>query len=37
MQIFERLPLPFLNRVKTYLFSPAKIAVYKSLNNGGVD
>ncbi|MGO9173508.1 MAG: hypothetical protein ACLP7P_16305 [Rhodomicrobium sp.] len=37
MQIFERLPLSFLNRVKTYLFSPAKIAVYKSLNNGGVD
>ncbi len=37
MQIFERLPLPFLNRVKTYLFSPAKIAVYKSLNNGGVN
>ncbi|MGO9986969.1 MAG: hypothetical protein ACLPIX_22515 [Rhodomicrobium sp.] len=33
MRIFEKVPLPILSRVKAYLFSPAKIAVYKSLND----
>lgn len=34
MHLFERVPLPLLNRLKTYFFSPARIAVYKSLNDG---
>jgi hypothetical protein len=34
MTLFRKVPLPFLNRVRAALFSPAKIAVYKSLNCG---
>jgi hypothetical protein len=34
MLLFRRLPLPLLTRLKCLLFSPSKIAVYKSLNSG---
>src|SRR5262249_46343436 len=34
MEIFERVPLPILNRVKVFLFSPAAVAVYKSADAG---
>ncbi len=37
MQFFEKVPLSFLNRVKAYLFSPARIAIYKSFNGGSAD
>jgi hypothetical protein len=30
MEIFERAPLPILNRIKLFLFSPVAVAVYKS-------
>jgi hypothetical protein len=31
MEIFERVPLPILNWVKVFLFSPAPVSVYKSV------
>jgi hypothetical protein len=34
MRMFEKVPLPILNRVKAYLFSPAPVSVYKSINSG---
>jgi hypothetical protein len=34
MENFERVPLPILNRVKLFLFSPAAVAIYKSLDGG---
>jgi hypothetical protein len=34
MEIFERVRLPILDRVKVYLFSPAPVAVYKSAGDG---
>ncbi|MBI4725084.1 MAG: hypothetical protein HY765_08930 [Rhodomicrobium sp.] len=37
MKFFERVPLPILNRIKTFLFSPAKIAVYRSIASGSTD
>ena len=37
MQNFKRVPLPILNRLKAYLFSPAPVAVYKSRNDGSTD
>ncbi len=37
IRLFRKLPLPVLNRMKARLFSPSNIAVYKSLNSGGVN
>ncbi len=34
MEVFERVPLPILNRIKASLFSPAKVAVYVSKGGG---
>jgi hypothetical protein len=34
MEIFERVSLPILNRIKLFLFSPAAVAVYKSAGAG---
>ncbi len=34
MKSFRRVPLPFVNRLRTKLFSPANIAVYKSRDDG---
>ncbi len=35
MEVFERVPLPILNRIKASLFSPAKVAVYVSKGGAG--
>lgn len=32
---FRKVPLPFLNRIKAKLFSPASVAIYRALNCGG--
>jgi len=34
IHLFRKVPLPALNRIKSWLFSPCNIAVYKSLNSG---
>jgi hypothetical protein len=34
MENFERVSLPTLNRVKVFLFSPAAVSVYKSIDDG---
>jgi hypothetical protein len=34
MENFERVPLPILTMVKVFLFSPAAVAVYKSIDDG---
>jgi hypothetical protein len=35
MELFRKVPLPILNRVKMQMFSPANVLVYKSLVDGG--
>lgn len=37
MLLFRRVSLPLVNRLKARLFSPANVAVYKSLNSGAID
>lgn len=34
IHLFRKVPLPALNRIKAWLFSPSNVAVYKSLNGG---
>jgi hypothetical protein len=36
MEMFEKVPLPFLNRIKCILFNPAKVAVYRSARSQSV-
>ncbi|MGA7325574.1 MAG: hypothetical protein WBX25_14060 [Rhodomicrobium sp.] len=35
MKLFEKVPLPILNRIKAFFFNPAKIAVYRSVTGAG--
>ncbi len=35
MEVFQKISLPVLNRIKAQMFSPASIVVYKSLYDGG--
>lgn len=35
IRFFRKVPLPFLNRIKAKLFSPASVAIYKTHNCGG--
>ncbi len=35
IRLFRKVPLPFLNRIKAKLFSPASVAIYKTHNSGG--
>lgn len=37
MEIFERVHLPILNRIKVLFFSPARISVYRSVAGSGAD
>ena len=37
MNLFEKVPLTILNRIKAFFFSPAKIAVYRSIASGRED
>jgi hypothetical protein len=37
MEIFEKVPLPILNRIKVFFFSPARVAVYRSVAGQGID
>ncbi len=34
MELFHKVPLPVLNRIKVQMFSPADVAVYKSIDGG---
>ncbi len=36
MELFRKVPLPLLNGIKAQMFSPANVAVYKSIDGGRV-